>query len=100
MWPELLTSEGVQVILGEAGSGRTYEFQARADALQTKGNKAFFVSLHRLTTEPLEDQLSAAEQDAFSVWRGAKDEGWFFLDAVDESKLHMASDFQIGRAHV
>jgi hypothetical protein len=94
-WEELLTSQGVHVILGEAGSGRTYEFQARADALQAKGNKAFFVSLHRLTTEPLEDQLSAAEQASFRVWRDTKGEGWFFLDAVDESKLQRASDFRL-----
>src|SRR5687767_13314805 len=79
-WQELLGKPGVHVILGEAGSGRTYEFGARADLLRSKGQDAFFVSLHRLTNEPFANLLGD-KRSAFLAWRKDKGDAWFFLDA-------------------
>jgi hypothetical protein len=86
-WDELLKTRGVHVVLGEAGSGRTYEFKAKARALRSEGKTAFFLSLHRLVSETLEQQMDAAEHRAFSIWLKGSGAAYFFLDAVDESKL-------------
>ncbi len=92
-WDDLLKSRGAAVILGEPGSGRSYEFKARCQALHAEGSYAFYLELHRLVTESPSQILDEAAALALQKWRQSTDHGIFFLDAVDEAKLERISDF-------
>lgn len=91
-WGDLLQKDAV-VVLGEAGSGKSYEFRHQAAKLEREGIAAFFIELDRLATSPFEQTLSRESRQRFEKWRRGKAIGYFFLDAVDESKLHKAQDF-------
>jgi hypothetical protein len=93
-WPALIQTPGIHVILGEAGSGRTYEFKGKANALRSEAKKAFYLSLHKLVSESLADQMSDDDKRALSGWQQGEGEAFFFLDAVDESKLTKISHFR------
>lgn len=93
-WPELLEMPGVQIVLGEAGSGRTYEFRAKANKLRTEGKEAFFLSLHKLATMEARQAMDAEDLQRLSSCLEAGRDVWFFLDAVDESKLQRAGQFR------
>ncbi|HRH95485.1 MAG TPA: hypothetical protein PLB55_06095 [Prosthecobacter sp.] len=93
-WPELLEMPGVQIVLGEAGSGRTYEFRAKANKLRTEGKEAFFLSLHKLATMEARQAMDTEDLQRLSSCLGAGRDVWFFLDAVDESKLQRAGQFR------
>ena len=91
-WGDLLQKDAV-VVLGEAGSGKSYEFRHQAEQIERAGNAAFFIELDRLAIRPFEQTLSRESRQRFEKWRRGKEIGYFFLDAVDESKLHKAQDF-------
>ncbi|HBJ85807.1 MAG TPA: hypothetical protein DDZ88_18420 [Verrucomicrobiales bacterium] len=93
-WPELLEIPGVQIVLGEAGSGRTYEFRAKANKLRTEGKEAFSLSLHKLATMEARQAMDAEDLQRLSSCLEAGRDVWFFLDAVDESKLQRAGQFR------
>ena len=84
-WEELLERPLV-VVLGEPGSGKTWEFRERARILRAKGKNAFFIPLDRLISEPLTEILSLEENGMFQVWLKNREEATFFLDSVDEAK--------------
>jgi len=92
-WDDLLKNGGVAVILGEPGSGRSYEFKARCQALHDEGSCAFYLELHRLVTESPSQILDEVAALGLQKWRQSTDHGVFFLDAVDEAKLERISDF-------
>lgn len=91
-WGDLLQRDAV-VVLGEAGSGKSYEFRHQAEQLEREGKAAFFIELDRLATGPFEQTLSRESRQRLEKWRRGKAIGHFFLDAVDESKLHKTQDF-------
>jgi hypothetical protein len=91
-WTELLKHSRV-VVLGEPGSGKTKEFQERARSLRADSRFALFVPLERLIAQPWEQAIGPADVRLFQQWRRGDDEGFFFLDSVDETKLVRASDF-------
>lgn len=93
-WEKLIEKEGVHIVLGEAGSGRTYEFKAKANALRASGETAFFISLHRLSQTPLSRLLDISEVEQLEAWLKGGHRAFFFLDAVDESKLTRNSQFR------
>lgn len=82
-WARLL-GHGHVVILGEAGSGKTRELQARARILREQGRDAFFVAIEKIGPGSWPGR---AERDRFDQWLATGDEGFFFLDAVDEAEL-------------
>ena len=91
-WEDILRRNRV-VILGEAGSGKTEEFQNRTRLLADANEAAFFVRLDRLAAEPLHAILSTDQLKRFEQWKRGSELGTFFLDAVDEAKFHRLSDF-------
>lgn len=93
-WPQLLAMPGVHVVLGEAGSGRTYEFRARVQSLRSEGQEAYFLSLHKLASMELSQIMDADERQRLSSCLEKNHDAWFFLDAVDESKLQSVSQFR------
>lgn len=93
-WPELLQKKGITVVLGEPGSGRTWEFQAQQSRLQASGKTAFYVQLQHLVEHSVEDWLDSDHERSFAKWREGTGEAIFFLDAVDEAKLRAVKDFE------
>ncbi|MGD9162806.1 MAG: hypothetical protein PVG39_30650, partial [Desulfobacteraceae bacterium] len=97
-WEGLL-KHPIVVILGEPGSGKTWEFRERAKILQSKAENAFFIPLDRLISEPLTDILSPEEKNRFRAWLKKDEEATFFLDSVDEAKHQRTGDFLVAIDH-
>ena len=85
------------VILAEAGAGKTYELENATKALRSKGKPAFFIRLEYLK-DGIEVSLDGTELGSFKAleaWKKTSEEGWIFLDSVDEAKLNNPSDFEL-----
>jgi hypothetical protein len=93
-WPEVLQSRLI-VILGEAGSGKTWEMRAQAEILKEQSKIAFFIRLDRLITFRLEDVISPDDKKQYGAWLNNNQDAYFFLDSVDEAKFQNHQDFEI-----
>jgi hypothetical protein len=93
-WDRIL-EERLVVVLGEPGSGKSWEFRNRCAALRKSGAFAFSVELERLVSESFADVLSGSEFDTFQQWHKTNQPAHFFLDSVDESKLRRQADFYV-----
>lgn len=91
-WEELLKWP-IVVVLGEPGSGKTWELRERAKTLRARSQTAFFIPLDRLISERLTEILSPEQNSKFQVWLRNQKEALFFLDSVDEAKHRRTSDF-------
>jgi hypothetical protein len=89
-WSDVLKHRLV-VILGEAGSGKTFEF--RNQAIAGDGVFKFFVRLDELTSAFNGLPLTTEAAQHFSRWKDSGERAVFFLDSVDEAKIHQSSDF-------
>ncbi len=110
-WSELLALPRV-VLLAEAGSGKTEEFQARCWALQGEGRPAFFVRVEDLADDGLDASLDGDAAALLQAWKQGSEIGYFFIDSVDEARLNHKSfekalrqfarelGSDLGRAHV
>jgi hypothetical protein len=88
-----LHQKRLTVVLGEAGIGKTVEFQLEAKRLTAAGRPAFFVPLNMLRTKD-DWQLALGDAlPAFIGWQTSTEEAFFFLDAVDEARLQSQADF-------
>jgi nucleoside phosphorylase len=85
-WPELIKHACV-VVLGEAGSGKTTEFELRCRLLARGGTRAFYVTVEDVAESGLDGTFSPTEQEAVDSWKTSTDYAYFFLDAVDEARL-------------
>ena len=85
-WDELVERPRV-VLLAEAGSGKTEEFEARAAALQLAGKFAVVVRVEVLADGGLDLGLDASKARQFNAWNGGSERGYYFLDSVDEARL-------------
>jgi NACHT domain. len=92
-WSDLLKKRLV-VILGEAGIGKTFEFQNQAKILAADGQPAFFLSLNQLDAPGGFEQAIIEQQDQYEKWRQSTNAGFFFLDAIDEACLNSLVAFQ------
>ena len=81
-----LENRSVVVVLGEAGVGKTSEFLSRVKVLRERGSMALFIALSGIIDA---QRWSLGPEDAklFKDWMESKQEGYFFLDAIDESRL-------------
>lgn len=91
-WCEVLAHRLV-VVLGEPGSGKSWEFRNVAVALADQGQETFYIELERLVSRPLHETLDPEDQRRFQKWLKGKYAARFFLDSVDEAKLRRVSDF-------
>lgn len=110
-WDELRRRRRV-ILLAEAASGKTKEFEHQRDTLRAGGNSAFFLRIEELADNAIETTLDGPSVELFRSWLSGSGEAWFFLDAVDEAHLnrksfdsalkHFARDLGTGleRAHV
>jgi hypothetical protein len=85
-WDELYLSR-IIVVLGEAGSGRTWEVRKQAERLEQCGCASFVVPLQELVTSNLQGALGDSRAPRFNTWLNTDDEGVFFLDAAEEAAL-------------
>ncbi len=91
-WDDALKSH-VVVVLGEPGSGKSWELEERARSLAESGYFAFFVRLEQLSAQTLQSILDPTAQQRFRDWLGSAADATFFLDSVDEAKLRHPGDF-------
>jgi hypothetical protein len=74
------------LVLADPGAGKTFEAKAQAVSLCERGKPAFFIRLEFLTTD-FEKAFEVGTAGDFTDWLSSDDEGWFFLDSVDEAQL-------------
>lgn len=91
-WADLLKLRRV-VLLAEASSGKTVEFRHQCEVLASQGRAAFYVRIEDLADDGFENALEARALAVFNRWRGqaSGEDGWFFLDSVDEARLNHKS---------
>jgi hypothetical protein len=94
VWKDLL-AKPVVVVLGEAGSGKTWEFQDQAKRLRNSGQAAFFIPLNKVTSRETFKQALGRDQKRFRAWTRSTAHAHLFLDAVDESRLQGAGMFEL-----
>lgn len=90
-WEDILSSR-VVVMLGEPGSGKTWELKNRSKLSQEKGF-SFFIHLDRLVESDIENSLISDDKSQFEEWKGGGGEALFFFDSVDEAKFRKPQDF-------
>lgn len=92
-WNDLLKKPRV-VILAEAGTGKTHELRAKAEALKAMGRAAFFCRIEDLASDGLPAALDPVDDDSYRAWQEGGDHGWYFLDAVNETHLVSPNSFE------
>lgn len=87
-----LSNEYRVILLSEAGAGKTVEIRQAARRQRANGKAAFFLRL-----EHVADDFDIAFEEGvlaeFDQWLASNDEGWLFLDSVDEARLKEPADF-------
>lgn len=91
-WTDLLTERRV-VLLSEAGSGKTEEIRYTARCLRADGRPAFFLRLEFLV-DGFDTAFEEGTDEEFEAWLGSSEEGWLFLDSIDEARLKSPRDFE------
>lgn len=91
-WSDLL-SEDLVVILGEPGSGKTWELREQTKLLCNAGKFAFFIRLDAVLGRGIRATFTIEEQTRFDKWLTSRERGTLLLDSVDESKVRSHDDF-------
>lgn len=91
-WPDLLTKFRV-ILLSEAGSGKTEEFRNLARALRRDGKDAFFMRLE-FVADDFDSAFDVGTAHTFETWLASDQEGWLFLDSIDEARLRNPKDLE------
>lgn len=94
-WAKLYEN-AVSVVVGEAGIGKTSEFRNEIVRLQKKNEVAFFVELNRLSDITSWEFVVTTHHNNsdYTVWSDSSNIGYFFLDAIDESRLKGHAEFK------
>ena len=90
-WDDLLKHPLV-VLLGEPGSGKTFELQYQATLL-LPGCSRFYFRLDELAQDGEQARLTGDNGRLLVEWEESRDKAVFFLDSVDEAKIRQATDF-------
>jgi len=97
-WDDLLKNPRI-VILAEPGTGKTEELRAVTRRLRVSGIPAFFCRIEILQSLDIRQAFdpglgTGTEFDEWVTGKGEQ-EGYFFLDSVDEARLHSHAAFEI-----
>ena len=82
------------VVLGEAGIGKTIEFQGEARRLRCTGKAAFFIPLNQLADVDSWRLVLIGHDAEFDAWASSEELGYFFFDAVNEARLKSHAEFE------
>ena len=85
-WQDILENRCV-VVLGEAGTGKTAEFQLQVEKLKGQNASAFFISIEDLAQTGVKESLSLEDRRIFDIWKDNSTIAYFFLDSLDEARL-------------
>lgn len=85
-WSDLLKKRMV-IILGEAGVGKSFEFEHKAEILTSENQFAFFLALNMLDTKEGFEHALIEQNDQYERWLKSNDHGYFFLDSLDDARL-------------
>ncbi|WP_199063760.1 hypothetical protein [Serratia sp. ASV30] len=91
-WTDLLAGYRT-VILSEAGAGKTEEIRHSAQTLRQEGKSAFFLRLEHVADD-FDIAFEEGNLTEFEQWLASDEEGWLFLDSVDEARLREPQDFE------
>ena len=91
-WPEVLDEHRV-ILLSEAGSGKTTEILQKARQMRAAGKCAFFVRIEYISDD-MDIAFEVGTHGEFLAWVGSGQEGWLFLDSIDEARLRHPKDFE------
>jgi hypothetical protein len=92
-WPNLI-KEYRLIVLSEAGSGKTMEIRNVTYTLVEQGKFAFFLRLEHISSY-FEDAFEVGTYEGFNEWLESGEDGWLFLDSVDEARLRDPGDFHL-----
>jgi hypothetical protein len=84
-WDALLQERRV-IILAPAGAGKTTEIRETAIKLRSEGKSAFFIRIEHIS-DNLDGAFEEGDLAEFEVWLNGENEGWIFLDSIDEARL-------------
>lgn len=96
---DTLKERSVVVVLGEAGVGKTTEFQNRVAQLRQVGVFALFVPLNAII-DANHWALFPSDVKFLNEWEKSGKLGYFFLDAIDESRLINPAAFRNALGYV
>jgi hypothetical protein len=91
-WDDLLKEHRV-ILLAEAGAGKTQEIRHITKKIIADSKFAFFLRLEHITAD-FETAFEEGSFQEFKNWLQSNDEGWIFLDSVDEARLKSIKDFE------
>lgn len=91
---EDLHERPVTVVVGEAGIGKTFEFKNECLRMQSTKKASFFVALNQLVDTESWQRALVDQEAEYAQWRSGTEIGFFFLDAVDESRLKGQAAFE------
>ena len=92
-WTKLLARSRV-VILAEAGTGKTHELRETARRLRAEGKASFFCRFDDLAKVQFAEALEERNINEFDAWLSGDEEGWVFIDSVDEARLKDSRYFE------
>ena len=84
-WPEIDTRYRT-VILAPGGAGKTHEMLERAEYLYGQHSASFFIRIEDIHAN-FETAFEVGDNTQFTAWLNSSEEGWFFLDSIDEARL-------------
>lgn len=91
-WADLLAEPRV-IILAEAGSGKTEEIRHICRRQRDNGKPAFFLRIEHVVDD-FETSFEEGSFEEFEIWLESGEQGWLFLDSVDEARLRDPKDFE------
>jgi len=91
-WPEVLNEHRL-ILLSEAGAGKTTEILQKARQMKAAGKWAFFVRIEYISDD-MDIAFEVGTHEEFLAWVGSGQEGWLFLDSIDEARLRHPKDFE------
>lgn len=74
------------VVLAEAGSGKSVEFNEWCARLQEQGEYSIISTLEKIGRNGFREAFEARQWRQFEEWKGSSKDLWLFLDSVDEAK--------------
>lgn len=93
-WDHIIKSQGISVILGEAGSGKTTELINQSSVLKKRGVNSFFIELEKLIDNYDHKVVRNEDIVKFDEWLKGAEKAIIFLDSIDESKFEKKSHFR------